>query len=375
MRRAAGLALGAAFAMFSGFSGAQEPPAAAPDAGAPQPEYFAPPASTSRFELRWDALVRYDAIELSRQAPGARNIDRWRSEVRPEVDWLASDRFRVGVRFLGELSSDSNRTNDVRLDNYRSNTAALDRFFVEARPGDFTLLGGQFGMPLRTTEMLWDRDIPVLGGAAAWRAALSPETSVTLAGGFFYGPQREGDQAHIAAGQATLSTHVGPAEIALSEAYWRFTHLAATARRFLRQNVSYGNGRYAGEFRILDSLLRASVPVAGVPVSLSADWAHNFGAEEAEYRDGLEIALRVGREGDPWDWEVFDVYQMVDRDAVVGAYNTDDWWFHSWYVGHRLGIAVTVLPQVVLRPSVVFQRRQDRGHYLNRYLIDLVKTF
>jgi hypothetical protein len=375
MRRLAVFLLGLAAAG----AAAQEPPPAAPESDNPQPEYFAPPASTSRFELRWDALVRYDAIDLDRQSP-AHDIHRWRTEVRPEADWLASDRFRIGVRVLGELSSDSNATNDARLDNYRSNTAALDRFFVEARPGNFTLIAGQFGMPLRTTEMLWDQDIQVLGAAGSWRAPLSAETSVTLAGGFFYGPQREHDQAHVAAGQATLATRLGPVELSWSEAYWRFTHLARTAEHFLRQNVSYSGSAYGGpsytdDFRILDSLLRARFPIAGVPVTLSADWTHNFAASEAEYRDGLELALRVGREGDPGDWEVFDVYQMVDRDAVVGAYNTDDWWFHSWYVGHRVGVAVTVLPQVMLRPSVVFQRRQDRDHYLNRYLIDLVKTF
>jgi hypothetical protein len=40
-----------------------------------------------------------------------------------------------------------------------------------------------------------------------------------------------------------------------------------------------------------------------------------------------------------------------------------------------VGLSVTVLPQIVLRPSVVFQRRQDREHYLVRYLLDLVKIF
>jgi hypothetical protein len=95
----------------------------------------------------------------------------------------------------------------------------------------------------------------------------------------------------------------------------------------------------------------------------------------AGYADAVEAALRIGKEGVPGDVQIFDVYQYVDRDALVGAYNTDDWWFHTWYVGHRVGLSVTVLPQIALRPSVVFQRRQDREHYLNRYLLDLVKSF
>jgi hypothetical protein len=350
------------------------------------PRYEAP-GSSAGFEFRWDALVRYDDIQLDRQASVA-NIYRWRSEVRPELDWKASDRFRLGVRLLGELSSDANSTNDRRFDNYRSNTAELDRAFVEARPGNFTITAGKFGMPLRATEMLWDHDIQVLGGSAAWRIPLSAASSVTIAGGFFYGPQRERDDSHIGAGQVTWAFG-DPDSFALdwSESYWRFTHLQNTARRFVRQNASYtaispyGTGAPAGvphyenDFRIVDSIARFRFGIARMPVSLSLDWAHNLAATEREYRDGFEAALRIGREGDRGDFQVFDVYQYVDRDAVVGAYNTDDWWFHSWYVGHRVGVSYTVVAGVEIRPSVVFQRRQDRKHYLNRYLFDLVKTF
>jgi hypothetical protein len=352
----------------------------------PAEQFFEPAPPASAFEFRWDALVRYDAIDLSRQdfyRPDGTyvefgDIHRWRTEARPELDWKASDRFKIGVRGLGELSSDSNATNDARFDNYRSNNASLDRFFVEAKPGSFTFWAGQFDMPLRSTEMLWDRDIQVLGGAGSWRIPLGGPSAVTLASGFFYGPQREHDQSHIAAGQATLSLGSPDGfQVDLSEAYWRFTHLQNTQKHFLRQNnpVSPTVKAYEYDFRIVDSLVRLKVPLGRFPIAFSVDWAHNFAVDEAKYRDGVEVALRVGQEGNPGDVQIFDVYQYVDRDAVVGAYNTDDWWFHSWYVGHRVGVAVTILPQVMVRPSVVFQRRQDREHYLNRYLVDLVKTF
>lgn len=340
-----------------------------------EPHYEAS-ASTGGFEFRWDALLRYDDIQLARQAP-APNIYRWRSEVRPELDWRASDRFRLGVRLLGELSSDSNATNDRLLDNYRSNNAALDRAFLEARPGNFTITAGKFGMPLRATEMLWDHDVQVLGGSAAWQIPLSTTSSINIAGGFFYGPQREHDDSHIAAGQATWAFG-DPDSFAVdwSESYWRFTHLQKTAPHFIRQNVNNtAPPGYRDDFRIVDSLARVRFGVAKCPVALSLDWTRNLAASENAYKDGFEAAIRVGREGNRGDFQVFEIYQYVDRDAVVGAYNTDDWWFHSWYVGHRVGIAYTVVAGVEIRPSVVFQRRQDRSHYLNRYLFDLVKTF
>jgi len=361
---------------------APTPPSAAT---APPPEeevYESPPAPQSRFELRWDALVRYDDIQLSKQAP-APNIYRWRTEIRPELDWVASDHFRLGVRLVGDLGSDANRTNAARLDNYRSNGLALDRAYLEAKPGPFMILAGQFGMPLRTSEMFWDHDVQVIGGSAAWRLPLGAFSALIATAGFFYGPQRQHDRSHIAAGQATIELG-NPESVALdwSESYWRFTHLENTGQAWIRQNVpayalpGYAPGSaYENDFRIVDSLARVRVGAGRFPISLSVDWAHNLAATERAYRDGVEAALRIGREGSPGDVQLFDIYQYVDRDAIVGAYNTDDWWFHTWYVGHRAGVSVTVLPQVMLRPSVVFQRRQDRRHYLNRYLLDLVKTF
>ena len=387
-RRLARAAFWVAMGIGAGAPGqtAQTAPPAAP-AAAPTtedaPRYEAP-AARSRFEFRWDALVRYDVIELSKQAP-VQDIHRWRTEARPELDWMPNDRLRLGVRLVGDLGSDSNRTNTARVDNYRSNGGALDRAFVEARPGSLVLSAGQFAMPLRTTEMLWDRDVQVIGGSGAWRLPTGAMSALTLTAGFFYGPQRAHDDSHIAAGQATFEAG-DPATFAVdvSESFWRFTHLNRVGAAYLRQNEpggyvplpGYSGSRYANDFRMIDSLARFRVGGARrFPVTLSVDWVHNFAAEALDYADGVEAALRIGREGRPGDVQLFDVYQYVDRDAVVGAYNTDDWWFHSWYVGHRAGFSVTVLPQVVLRPSVVFQRRQDRRHYLNRYLLDLVKTF
>jgi Putative porin len=345
------------------------------------PQYFEERSTkwTDRFSLRWDFLLRSDSVEHLRN-PLIGDIGRWRTELRPELGWEASDRFRVGVRAVADLGSDSNATNDRRFDNYRSNGVALDRAYLEARPGNFTILAGQFGMPLLSTSLLWDPDLQTPGVAGRYRWPLAGSAVLTLAGGAFYGPQREGDQAHIASGQASI--RLGPSDglsVEWAESYWRFTHLAVTAARFGRQNTlsvaaSSGDLTYRYDFRIVDSLVRIRFPLGSLPVLISADWARNL-AGPPEYRDAFEAALFIGSAGTPGDFEIFDIYQYVDRDALVGAYNTDDWWFHTWYEGHRAGASYTFLPGWLLRPSIVFQRRQDRAHYLNRLLVDLVKMF
>ena len=216
----------------------------------------------------------------------------------------------------------------------------------------------------------------MLGGSAAWQIPSRPRPRSASLRAFSNGPQREHDDSHIGAAQVTWAFG-DPDSFSLQwlESYWRFTHLQNTAPHFIRQNVPTAPPGYLDDFRIVDPLARIRFGVAKCPIALSLDWTRNLAASENAYRDGFEAAIRVGREGNRGDFQVFEIYQYVDRDAVVGAYNTDDWWFHSWYVGHRVGVAYTVVAGVEIRPSVVFQRRQDRSHYLNRYLFDLVKTF
>ena len=128
-----------------------------------------------------------------------------------------------------------------------------------------------------------------------------------------------------------------------------------------------------------DLLVRLRFPVGGVPVLVSLDGVKNFGVRGEAKAEGeaeaFEGNVTVGRVGTPWNWRFFYTFQYVERDAILGAYNTDDWWFHSWYLGHRTGIAVTVLPDVFLQGSIMFQRRLDRQNYLNRILVDLVKMW
>ncbi|HEY6051888.1 MAG TPA: putative porin, partial [Thermoanaerobaculia bacterium] len=146
-------------------------------------DYF-PEEQKPRLVFQWDFLARYDRIEKLIFRP---DIFRGRFEARPELDLVFSQRFRIGARAVGDVGTDSNATNDANFDNYRSNGAALERYFVEAKPGPLALRLGSFGMPFVATEMLWDHDIQTLGASAAWEVPLGSST-LTVAGGAFRGP-------------------------------------------------------------------------------------------------------------------------------------------------------------------------------------------
>jgi len=342
-------------------------------AAAQQSEYFEPPAPRPKFTLRWEALFRYDSIYQLRVRP---DIERGRFEVRPELGYEPSDRFKVAVRAVGNLGTDDNRENARNFDNYRSDGASLDRWYVQARPGAWTILAGRFGVPLVSSEMLWDKDVQTPGASVSRQIATGGST-LTLTGAAFYGPQREGDRSKIVAGQAVWRG--GDANRLAFEgaaSYWDFDldHLKSP---YVRQNSpeAYAGGqRFESGFRFADLLLRFRFLALAMPVTVSLDGIHNFDASGGN-GDAFEGAIAVGSVGTPGKWRAFYMYQYVERDAVVGAYNTDDWWFHSRYRGHRAGVAVTVLPQVFVQGAVVFQRRLDLKATLNRITVDLVKMF
>ena len=336
-------------------------------------EYFEPPAPRPKFTFRWEALLRYDSIYHLRVRP---DIERGRFEVRPEVAYEPSDRFKLGVRAVGNAGTDDNPDNARNFDNYRSDGATLDRWYLEARPGAWTILAGSFGIPVVSSEMLWDKDVQTPGVAVS-RQMPAGSSTLTLTAAGFYGPQREGDHSKIAVGQVVWrggdATRLA---VEAAASYWNF-ELDDLKSHYVRQNVSepYAGGlRFESGFRLVDLLVRFRFLAFALPVTLSLDGIHNFEAASGN-RDAFEGAIAIGSVGTPGTWRAFYMYQYVQRDAVVGAYNTDDWWFHTRYRGHRTGVAVTLLPQVFVQGAVVFQRRLDLKPTLNRITVDLVKMF
>jgi hypothetical protein len=348
-------------------------------AAAEQPAEFFQEESKVRLDFRWDFLARYDRIDNLVIRP---SIRRGRFEARPELDLVVSDRFRAGVRAVGDVGTDQNSDNARNFDNYRSNGASLDRWFVEGKPGPFDLIAGSFGMPLTSSDMLWDRDIQTPGAAALWETRGASST-LRLAAAGFYGPQREGDQTKIAVGQAVwrLGDPAG-FSIETSASYWHFDpdHLKAV---YLRQNYVRvkpdGSRGYVSDFHLGDLLVRARFPIGSVPMLVSVDGIKNFGAKgEADVDDedwAFEANVTAGSVGTPGQVRGFYTFQHVERDALPGAYNTDDWWFHSWYRGHRFGLAVTIFPQWFVQGAAMFQQRLDRKTWINRFTVDLVKMF
>jgi hypothetical protein len=337
-------------------------------AAAAQEQYFQEPPAKPKFSLRWDFLARYDRID---HLPYG-SIDRGRFELRPQIDFDPWENLRIGVRAIFDYGTEAEAY--PFQDNYISRQAALDRWYVLWTPGTFAVRAGRFGMPLVASEMLWDRDIQTPGIAASWE---SPDGAWTLAGAGFYGPQHFDDESRIAVGQVVWRTgEASRFSLEAAASYWSIEPRDLIVQ-YIRENsvkIVDGTPTYASEFHVADLLIRLRFPLAGIPILVSLDGLDNFAAVDRR-RLAFEGAVLAGRVGTPGDWRGFYVYQYIQRDATIGAYNTDDWWYHTWYEGHRVGVAWTFLPRVVLQASFSLQRRLDTRHWVNRYLVDVVKMF
>jgi hypothetical protein len=341
-------------------------------APAQEPQYFQEPEHRPLFSYRWDFLARYDRVD---HWPYYEAMNRGRFELRPEIDADPLPNLRLGVRAVFDYGTESYE--DPVYDNFINRGANLDRLYVLWRPGDFAIRGGKFGMPLMATEMLWDRDLQTRGGAVSWTPMGVAGGALTFAGGFFYGPQHFQDTSRIGVGQITGRFGAeGGLEVDASASYWGFD-MREIETSYFRQNTLFlepGPPHYESGFHVADLLVRARFPLGTVPVTVSLDGIRNFAAD-AGRRNAFEGSVTAGALGTPGEFRASYSYQYIQRDAVVGAYNSDDWWYHTWYEGHRVAAAWTFLPNLYLQAAFTLQRRLDTRYWVNRYLVDLVKMF
>jgi hypothetical protein len=370
MKPAAGFLTWALLSSTSTAVAQEQPPA--PSAQEKE-QFFEEQDEKPHFTFRWDFLARYDSIYQLRVRP---DIERGRFELRPELGFTISDRFRVGVRAVGDLGTDENTENLKNFDNYHSRGVALERYYIEAKPGPVSILAGSFGMPIVSSEMLWDRDIQTLGLAATWSVPAG-SSRLTFAAAGFYGPQRNHDHTRIGVGQAVWQWG-DPGRFALeaAAAYWHYD-VRDLDPAYLRQNYVQlvgGKLQYLSRYHLADLVVRIRFPIGPLPAAVNLDGIHNFGSSTGE-TNAIEATFSLGSLGAPGQWRFFYTFQHVERDALPGAYNTDDWWFHTWHRGHRVGAAVTIFSNLFVQGSVALQQRLDRNTWLNRVMIDLVKMF
>lgn len=327
-----------------------------------------PPPSAVVWSGDW--LVRGDAV---RSVVGGDYLNRVWTRLRYGPTWQINDQWTLAGAIRVDESTVGNNEVIQNNDNERSRDLTLDSLSLAYAPDQNNrLVIGKGEFPLVLSRMLWDRDLRPAGISYAYRIDYGEQNTLRVTGGGFLGEQMFGDQSRIVAVQFDLNLHqtslISP-EIILSDL--RFSRLDALAAAGLSRGNSIANGRLAYQFELTDAQFILHFNTRA-PVRLLLDADRNVKASRWDKAGRVELA--VGNSFRARGQEAGIAYERIQRDAVLGAFNDDDWWFHAGTRGVMLWYAYGATDRVRLR-AAFFRERPDWDTYsTRRLLLDLQWT-
>jgi hypothetical protein len=372
MRRAA--AAIAAIALLLGgarSAGAQE--ARAPGDSA---EYFSPGGPLERLHLvpYGDLRLRYDLVH---NRPGAaEDLRRTRATLRGGLLWRPPASLlsaAAGVR--ASLGSERNPEALAAFDNEWPDTVQVDRLLLRIQSARGHMLEvGKGPMPLSLTEMIWDHDLRPVGIAGALAAAPSTDVELRLAGGAWHRGRFDADDGSLFGAQASGRYHpagILDGDLVVTVLGYDDLHTLATLG-YGRQNQTQpdpGGRHYVSAFQILDVQLGIAGAIARWPTDFRLDLARNLA--RGDERSGVRVLGALGGADAPHGLEFGGVFQWIEREALVGAFNSDDWWFHSrasgWKAWARIGAGRAVAFQI----AGFDEKREDLEYHTRRVTAEL----
>jgi hypothetical protein len=358
------LLLTALLAVAAGATGAQSLPGTEADAEVAMP--------ASAWTWFGDLSVRNDH---TRDIPRATRTSFERTFARGRFgvlfDPIPSLEFGAAIK----LAAANNPNSDDRLfnENERSNDVAADQLFLAWHPGDnASVLLGKAVFPLQLSPMLWDDDLRPLGASVAFAFAPDEFDRLRVTAGYFAGDLPYGDDSRIAALQAAYQWHEGaPVNASVLLSYLDFSDLGQlTSQGLSRTNRRIGaSNRLLSDYRLLDLQLAAGARVGDMPLAARLDLVRNLGADDQ--RDGARFSLVLGDRRQPRSFEFGIATQRIQRDAVMAAFNADDWWFHSWARGVMPWVGYGFNATWSARLAAFHERRDAVVKSTDRVLLDV----
>ena len=292
--------------------------------------------SQSSFAFHLDTLLRQEwTQDIMLSATELADDQRQRFQARPRLEF-GRGRFKLGVGGDFNYSSDENVEPPPPLlrDNYDSRDARLDLAFARVEPvGWLRLEGGRFEMPVRLTEMIWDRDLRPQGAALTLskRDADGVERFSLTALGARGSHVFEDDDVRmlIVSGQATFAGQAD-SSLQLVGSFVAWDDVNGLEAMIRRQNTRV-LGELVEDYRVVDLQLRIR-PAFDPPMQLVADYGWNTAVDEQN--KGLWLAAVIGSL-QTTRARVEYTFAKVDKDATLAAYATDDFFWATGWLGHR----------------------------------------
>jgi hypothetical protein len=306
---------------------------------------------------------------------------RRRFRILPRVEF-GGNTFGLGVGGDFQYSSDKNTDPKPALirDNYKSRDARLDLAFGRLSPVRwFTLQAGRFAMPVGLTEMTWDRDLRPQGGAATLEhkdAAGLSRASVT---GIYARGSHVFEDDHtsmlLISGQLTFPGQKD-SSLQFIGSFIGFQDANKIEPMLRRQNTRVF-GELVNRYRVVDLVARVRT-ASEMPLQLVADYCWNTAVSGGN--KGLWLAASLGSVRTARAKAEY-TYAKVDKDATLGAYATDDFFWSTGWQGHRAEIATKASERgsfAVIGQLQKFKdspRPEEREHWVKRLRIEIRASY
>lgn len=329
------------------------------------------PAAGDAARLGWfsSLLVRGDwARDLPLNLP---DEQRAMARLRAGLLWLPDDAWEVAAALEASRGSDSAQVVRVAHDNHRTNDLNVDLLYAKRRFGeDGALTVGKQALPLDLTSMVWDVELRPVGIGFEHALPTGDFDRLVFAGGAWAGDQWGGDASRLFAAQVGWRLREGAATSgAAILSYLVFDDLDDLVRSGLARSNRRIAGRLASDFRLLDLQLGFDTRFAGAPLRTRVDLVRNLGADLA--RDGARGSVVWGDARDAGALELGLAYQRVQRDAVMAAFNSEDWWFHTAMRGVMPWVGYGIDDTWRVQLAVFLERADGRAEDTERALLDL----
>jgi hypothetical protein len=284
-------------------------------------------------------------------------------------------RFELGGAVEAALGSDHNTDNRANNDNESSDDFGVDLLYARWLPRpDIAITAGRQAAQHLLTPLTWDDDLRPAGGAIAARLPAGDFDAWRLAAGWFGVRSLADSWTRLAMAQAAFSRQDGgPRGVDVRLAYLFWDHTDALVADGLARTNATRNARFVSDFRLVDVQLRWRLRLGPVPCVVHGEWVENLGADTNS--TGVRTGLVLGDLGAVGHVEVQYHYHRIEQDAVLAAFNADDWWFHSRLRGHRGNVSVALGHRTTFGVSGSLERRDDLTTWTKRLLLDLRIAF
>ena len=271
-------------------------------------------------KVKADFRYRYEMID--KDGSPERNRNRIRARVGLSGD--VNDSVSAGVQLAtgGDNPTSTNQTLD---DGFSTKDFGVDLAYVKWSANENTsVTAGKMKNPMHRAGgngLVWDGDVNPEGLALAF----SSGSFFVNAAGLYVEERSSSDDSFILGGQAGFNSDMNGTSLKAGIGYYGYTNTRGNSPFYdgsANGNTVDVDGNLLNDYKLLELFAELGGELGDMPFSVFADWVQNTEADQ--FDTGYAFGVKLGKAKNPGSWDAAWIYQDVEPDAVVAAFNDSD---------------------------------------------------